>query len=117
MDTIIGLFQAATLFDYVLLVVGLLCVILGIAQLCTKKGIGIGKIDTFTKESVRTFSVVSSVIYILGGIVTAAAPFAVKYINSQSFDFSIPTSVPNWILTGVILLVFVAQFAILKKKH
>lgn len=117
MDTIMELFQTATVFDYVLLVLGLLCVILGIAQLCTKKSIGIGKIDTYTKESVRTFAAVSSVIYILGGIVTAAAPFAVKYINSQSFGFSVPTSVPNWIIAGVLLLVLVAQLAILKKKQ
>lgn len=109
--------KSATTFDYVIAVIGVLCIILGIAQLCTKKSIGVGKIDTYTRESVGKFAVVSSVIYILGGIVTAVSPFAVKYINMMNYGFKLPTALSSWILTAVIVLVLIVQLSILKKKQ
>lgn len=111
-----NIFETFTVSDYIIAVLGVLCVILGIIQLCTKKCIGIAKIDQFTEESVGKFAVVSSVIYILGGIVISAAPFAVIYINSQNFGFSLPTQLPGWTLTAVVLMVLIAQISIFKKK-
>lgn len=111
------IFKTATTFDYIIAVIGVLCIILGIAQLCSKKCIGVGKIDTYTEESVGRFSVVSSVIYILGGIATAAAPFAVKYVNLMNYGFNLPKSLSSWILTALVVLLLIAQFSILKKKQ
>ena len=111
-----NIFETILAYDYITAVIGVLGVILGIAQLCAKRCIGIMKIDQFTDESAGRFATVSSVIYILGGIITAAAPFAVSYINSQNFGFSLPTLLPSWILIAVVAVVLIAQTSILKKK-
>ena len=111
-----NIFETIAVYDYIIAVVGVLGVILGIAQLFAKRCIGIMKIDQFTEESAGKFAVVSSVIYIIGGIVTAAAPFAVSYINSQNFGFSLPTLLPSWILIATVAVVLIAQASILKKK-
>ena len=111
-----NIFETIPAYDYVIAVMGVLGVILGIAQLCAKRCIGIMKIKQFTEESAGRFAVVSSVIYILGGILTAAAPFAVSYINSQNFGFSLPTQLPSWILIAVVAVVLIAQTSTLKKK-
>ena len=111
-----SIFETIPAYDYIIAVLGVLGVILGIAQLGAKRCIGIMKIKQFTEESAGRFAVVSSVIYILGGIITAAAPFAVSYINSQNFGFSLPTQLPSWILLAVVAVVLIAQASTLKKK-
>ena len=109
-----NIFETIPAYDYIIAVLGVLGVILGIAQLGAKRCIGIMKIDQYTGESAGRFAVISSVIYILGGILTAAAPFAVSYINSQNFGFSLPTQLPSWI--AVVAVILIAQASILKKK-
>lgn len=111
-----NIFETIPVLDYITAVFGMLGVILGIAQLYTKRCIGIMKIDQYTEESAGKFAVVSSVIYIIGGIITAAAPFAVSYINLQNFGFSLPTRLPSWTLIAAVGVVLIAQFSILKKK-
>ncbi|MGN0455414.1 MAG: hypothetical protein ACI4F2_00965, partial [Acutalibacteraceae bacterium] len=61
-------------------------------------------------------TLVSGVIYLIGGIVTAVAPFAVKFINSQNFGFSLPSDSLSLIVLAVVALVLIAQFSILKRK-
>lgn len=111
-----NIFETIPAYDYIIAVVGVLGVILGIAQLGAKRCIGIMKIDQYTGESAGRFAVISSVIYILGGILTAAAPFAVSYINLQNFGFSLPTQLPSWTMFAAVVVVLIAQFSILKKK-
>lgn len=111
-----NIFETISIIDYIIAVFGVLGVILGIVQLYTKRCIGIMKIDQYTGESAGRFAVISSVIYILGGIITAAAPFAVSYINSQNFGFSLPAQLPSWTLFAAVAVVLIAQFSILKKK-
>ena len=111
-----SIFETIPAYDYIIAVLGVLGVILGIAQLGAKRCIGIMKIDQYTGESAGRFATVSSVIYILGGILTAAAPFAVSYINSQNFGFSLSTLIPSRIMIVVVAVVLIAQVSILKKK-
>ena len=111
-----NIFETIPAYDYIIAVLGVLGVILGIAQLGAKRCIGIMKIDQYTGESAGRFAVISSVIYILGGILTAAAPFAVSYINSQNFGVSLPTQLPSWILIAVVAVALIAQTSTLKKK-
>ncbi|MGN0597877.1 MAG: hypothetical protein ACI4J1_11195 [Ruminiclostridium sp.] len=111
-----NVFDTMTVFDYIILSVGILSVILGIVQLCVKRCIGIMKIDRYTEESAGKFTRISSVIYILGGIITAAAPLVVNYINLNNYGFSLSTTLPRWILYAVVAVLIIAQFIILKKK-
>ena len=111
-----NIFETLSVTDYIIAVLGVLALILGIVQLCAKRCIGVAKIKQFTEESVSKFTVVSSIIYIIGGILIVAAPLAVKYINSQNFGFSLPTQIPNWTIVAVIIFAFIAQTSILKRK-
>lgn len=111
-----NVFETLTVYDYVTAITGVLAVILGIAQLCTKKCIGLLTIGSYTETSARKFTMVSGVIYLIGGIVTAVAPFVVKYINSQNFGFSLSSDILSLIVLAVVALVLIAQFSILKRK-
>ncbi|MGN0490625.1 hypothetical protein [Ruminococcus sp.] len=112
-----NVFETLTVYDYVTAITGVLAVILGIAQLCTKKCIGLLTIGSYTETSARKFTLVSGVIYLVGGIVTAVAPFGVKYINSQNFGFSLSSDILSLIVLAVVALVLIAQFSILKRKR
>ena len=46
-----NIFETIPAYDYIIAVLGVLGVILGIAQLCAKRCIGIMKIKQFTEES------------------------------------------------------------------
>ena len=111
-----NVFEALTVYDYATAITGVLGVILGIAQLCTKKCIGLLTIGSYTEASARKFTLVSGVIYLIGGIVTAVAPFVVKFINAQNFGFSLPSDILIWIVIAVVAIVLIAQFSILKRK-
>ena len=111
-----NIFEALTVHDYVTAITGVLGVVLGIAQLCTKKCIGLLTIGSYTETSARKFTLVSGVIYLVGGIVTAVAPFVVKYINSQNFGFSLSSDIQTWLVIAVVIVVLIAQFSILKRK-
>lgn len=111
-----NVFEALTVYDYATAITGVLGVILGIAQLCTKKCIGLLTIGSYTEASARKFTLVSGVIYLVGGIVTAVAPFVVKFINAQNFGFSLPSDILIWIVIAVVAIVLIAQFSILKRK-
>ena len=111
-----NIFETLTVHDYATAIIGVLGVILGIAQLCTKKCIGLLTIDSYTETSARKFTIVSGVIYLIGGIVTAVAPFVVNYINSQNSGFSLPSDILIWIVIAVVAIVLIAQFSILKRK-
>lgn len=111
-----NIFETITGFDYLLIVAGVLGIFLGIVQICSKRCIGIINIEQYTAESAKKFSVISSVIYIAGGILTAAAPIAIKYINLSDFGFSLPTALPNWILLATVAILLFAQLSMFKKK-
>ena len=111
-----NVFEALSVYDYATAITGVLAVILGIAQLCTKKCVGLLTIGSYTETSARKFTIVSGVIYLIGGIVTAVAPFGVTFINSQNFGFSLPSDILGYIVLAVVALVLIAQFSILKRK-
>ena len=111
-----NIFETMTALDYINLAIGIIAVILGISQCILKKCIGIAKMDRYTKESAARFAKVSSIIYILGGIIIAAAPIIVNYINSKDFGFSLATELPNWTIYGFVAVVIILQFSILRKK-
>ena len=111
-----NVFETLSVYDYVTAITGVLAVILGIAQLCTKKCVGLLTIGSYTETSARKFTLVSGVLYLIGGIVTAVSPFAVKFINSQNFGFSLSSDILVWIVLAVVALVLIAQFSILKRK-
>lgn len=111
-----NIFETLTVYDYATAIIGVLGVILGIAQLCTKKCIGLLTIGSYTETSARKFTIVSGVIYLIGGIVTAVAPFVVNYINSQNSGFSLHSDILIWIVIAVVAIVLIAQFSILKRK-
>lgn len=112
-----NVFETLTVYDYVTAITGVLGVILGIAQLCSKKCIGLLTIDSYTETSARKFTFVSGVIYLIGGIVIAVAPFGVKFVNSQNFGFSLSSDILIWIIIAVVAIVLIAQFSILKRKR
>lgn len=111
-----NIFETLTVYDYVTAITGVLAVILGIAQLCTKKCVGLLTIGSYTETSARKFTIVSGVIYLIGGIVTAVAPFGVNFINSQNFGFSLPSDILSWIVITVVAMILIAQFSILRRK-
>ena len=111
-----NIFETMTALDYINLAIGIMAVILGILQCILKKCIGIGKIDRYSKESAARFAKISSVIYILGGIIIAAAPIIVNYINSNDFGFSLATGLSSWTIYGFVAVIIILQFSILRKK-
>ena len=111
-----NIFETMTALDYINLAIGIIAVILGISQCILKKCIGIAKMDRYTKESAARFTKVSSIIYILGGIIIAAATIIVNYINSKDLGFSLATELPNWTIYGFVAVVIILQFSILRKK-
>lgn len=108
--------KSITVLDYVTVACGVVCLILGIAQLCVKRCLGISNLKQYTERSIKTFAVFSSIIYLIGGVFISVGPFAISYINSQHYGFTLPTALPEWILAGTLLLVLIAQLTILKKK-
>ncbi|MGN0596593.1 MAG: hypothetical protein ACI4J1_04625 [Ruminiclostridium sp.] len=111
-----NILETMTVLDYINLVIGIIAVILGILQCITKKCISIMKIDRYTTESAAKFTKISSVIYILGGIIIAAVPLIVNYINLKDFGFSLSTELSSWIVLGFVAVVIIVQSSILRKK-
>ena len=110
-----NILETMTVLDYINLVIGIIAVILGILQCITKKCIGIVKIDRYTAESAAKFTKISSVIYILGGIIITAFPLIVNYINLKDFGFSLSTELSSWIVIGFAAVVIIVQSSILRK--
>lgn len=108
--------KSITVLDYVTVACGVVCLILGIAQLCVKRCLGISNLKQYTESSIKSFAIVSSIIYLIGGVLLVIAPFVVSYINLQHYGFTLPTALPEWILVGTLLLVLIAQLTVLKKK-
>ena len=104
-------------FDYIIAASGVLAVVIGIIQLVTKKCVGIMNIEIYTDESTRRFAFVSGIIYLLGGILIAAAPFIINFINTQNFGFELSQSISRWIFLLVLAIILISQFSILKRKN
>lgn len=103
-------------FDYIIVAVGVLAVIIGIIQLSTKKCVGILYIDIYTDESASKFALVSGIIYLIGGILTVVAPFIINYINTQNVGIELSQSISRWIFLIALLISLIAQFSVLKRK-
>lgn len=89
--------------DYISVAVGILGFILGVAQLISKRCIGILSIDQYTEKSAKKFAIISGILYVIGGIAIAVVPFVAKSIEFE-------------VTLGVVAIVLIAQFTTLEKR-
>lgn len=104
-----------TIFDYLITVVGVFLAVLGVVQLITKKPYLIKKYG-YTDESLRKFALISGAFYTFAGIVMALFKPLIVCFKAQLPFLENISSLNNWFILAVLIIMLIIQMSVLKQK-